>query len=250
MPAGTSGGILVFARAPERGAVKTRLARTLGADAALELHRAFLTDGLRAAREAGARVLLAHTTSADFAEAALADVRFEQRGADFHTRLDAALAEARRRLGPEPLLVVGADTPHLAPTALRHALERLERVPAVVGPSQGGGFHLVGFSGAPPPLAEAFAAPNECARLARLLRRRGLAFELLPALFDVDLPRDLVELVLLLELWRAAGGPWRPAATEAALERLGIAVAEVGADGKGGTRAFQLVVRGAVQPEE
>lgn len=245
MPAGA---ILVFSRAPERGAVKTRLVQAIGPEAALELHRAFLTDGLRAAREAGAAVLLAHSpTAAAFPEAALADESFEQRGAGFAERLDAALGEARRRLGPHrPLVTVGADTPHLSPDALRHALVLLGRAPAVVGPSPGGGFHLVGFAGAPPPLAGAFAGPNECLRLVRLLRQRGLAPELVPAQFDVDLAADLVELVLLLELWREVGAPWRPAATEAALARLGIAVA--GAGGQAGARALGLVVRGA-QPE-
>ena len=234
-----------MARAPELGRVKTRLAHAIGDEAALALHRAFLADGLRAAREAGARVLLACTSAAPFPEAELADERFLQAGTDLPARLDAALAEARTRLGPGPLLVVGADTPHLSPAALRHARERLAHASAVLGPSRAGGFHLAGFAGAVPRLAAAFDGPNEAARLARLLAAQGLVPELLPPLFDVDVAGDLAELVLHLELLRAVGDPWIPAATAAAIGRLGIGVRRLPTAGEDDTRGLGLEVRPA-----
>jgi len=238
-----SGGIVVFARSPERGRVKTRLARTLGDDAALALHRAFLADTLEACRRSGARVLLAHTPGPAPAEVAQADVAFEQRGESFGERVDAALREARERLGAGPLLVVAMDTPHVGPERLRAALERLAAAPALLGPSPGGGFWLLGFAGAQVPLAPAFAADNECAAVARLLARAGCAPALFDFTFDVDVERDLVELLCLLETRASAGTGWLPAHTLRAIASLALRVVPSpdGAAGAG-SRALELAI--------
>lgn len=240
---GRRGGVVVFARRPELGRVKTRLAGALGDAAALALHRAFLLDTLEAARLAGARVFLAHTPGPAPAEAERADDSFAQRGEGFGERVDAALAEARGRLGSGPLLVVAMDTPHVAPERLRAALDRLREVPALLGPSPGGGFWLLGFAGEPVPLAATFAERNECAAVARRLSEAGRAPELFDFTFDVDVEGDLVELLCLLESRVAAGTGWLPAHTRRAIAALGLRV--VPSANGAGSRALAL----AVDPE-
>lgn len=216
------GLVVVFARAPELGRVKTRLAAALGDGTALALHRAFLQDTLAAARAAGARVVLAHTASGPFPEQRLADGCVVQRGEGFAARFDAALADAAGLDGAAPLVVVGSDAPQVGPAMVRRALDALREVPAVLGPCSEGGFYLLGFAAAPVPVAEAFAGPHEAARATRLLRDQGLAPRLLEATFDVDVPGDLVHLLLHLELLEAAGGPWIPPATTRAVHDLGL----------------------------
>lgn len=162
----------------------------------------------------------------------MADDAFEQRGASFGARFDAALADAYPRRGG-PTVLVGADTPHLGPDPLRDALDRLATFRAVLGPSTEGGFYLLGFQGAPVPVAKAFDEANEAAAVARLT---GAA--LLPGSFDVDVPDDLTNLVLHCQTAEAAGA-WVPSHTLAALRRMGI---EVDAEVEHGSRRRRLLV--------
>lgn len=223
--------VLVFARAPELGAVKTRLEPALGRERTLALYRAFLADTLASARQAGARVVLAHTQGAP-EERAFADDAFAQQGASFGARFDHALAHARARTRG-PLVLVGADTPHLGPDALRAALATLRGRDAILGPSTEGGFYLLGFRGDPVPVAACFDAPNEAAAVTRTT---GAA--LIQASYDIDVPEDLVNLVLDCET-REASGAWVPAHTMAALSTLGI---RVDATAESGARRRRLVV--------
>lgn len=213
-----SGNVLVFARAPVLGAVKTRLEPAVGPARTLELYRAFLADALTAARESGARVMLSHT-SGSFDEQKLADDAFAQRGDSFGARFDHALEDARARC-EGPLVLIGADTPHLGPALLRGALDALSANAAVLGPSTEGGFYLLGFRGDITPVAKAFDEPNEAAAVARLTSPRLLASS-----FDVDVPEDLANLILHLETLRAARA-WVPERTAAALARMGVRVQE------------------------
>ncbi len=228
----SQGTVIVFARAPELGRVKTRLAAEIGADAALELYRAFLCDSLELVRRAGARALLAHTGATAFPEASAAEVCVAQRGATFGERVDNAFVDARAHAPDGPLLMIGADAPHLAPTALARAIEALGSAPAVLGPTPGGGFYVVGFAGAPTPIASAFGGAGEAARAVRLLRHHAVAPAVLATFFDVDIADDLIGLILHLELLDAARASWVPPRTRAAIARLGFAVAS--ADGTRG----------------
>lgn len=223
--------VLVFARAPELGKAKTRLEPTLGRERTLRLYRAFLADTLDAARGTGARVLLAHTPGA-FEERARADDAFEQRGETFGERFDQALLDARARVDG-PVVLVGADTPHLGPAPLREALDLLQEKEAVLGPSTEGGFYLLGFRGAPTPVAKAFGEPNEAAAVARLVSPAILS----PS-FDVDVAEDLANLLLHCETMRAAGA-WIPRETVAALAQMRV---RVDTEVAHGTRHRRLIV--------
>jgi hypothetical protein len=231
----TSAAIVVFARAPELGRVKTRLAPALGEKRTLDLYRAFLADTLASARATGARVVLAHTaTATPFEAQATADACVVQRGESFGARFDAALADVAG--SASRLLIVGADAPHVGPAELGRALRELETRDAVLGPSTDGGFYALGVRSSPPPsLASAFDGPNEAAEVARRLRPA-----LLPPSFDVDVPRDLASLVLHLETLEAAGA-WTPPRTREALRALRIRVAPA----ESGARERALLVNGA-----
>lgn len=223
--------VIVFARAPEVGRAKTRLIPALGSDRTHRLYRAFLHDTLASARDAGARVLLAHTPGL-VEERALADEAFEQQGATFGERFDHALARGWQRMGG-PLVLVGADTPHLGPGTYREAFAALDRNEAALGPSTEGGFHLLGFRGEPIPVAKAFDEANEAAAVARITRAALLA----PS-FDVDVPEDLVNMILHCETQEAARA-WVPPRTMAALREMRV---RVDATVEHGTRHRRLVI--------
>ena len=206
------------------GSVKKRLAVWLGDNFTLELYRAFLSDTLLAARESGGTVLLAHTPGPSFPEQEFADISFEQRGLLFGDRFDRALADAAKILPADtPLVLIGADTPHLSPQSMRHSLDALRDVRAVIGPSFNGGFYLLGFSMPPIPIAEAFAQPasREVPEVVRLLRKAGVVPKLLESWFDIDQLEDLARLKSFLSLLECAESEWIPRCTRAVLANLG-----------------------------
>ena len=216
----SKGAILVFARRPELGRVKTRLATILGDRSALALYRAFLTDTLLAARETGATVLFAHTPGPHFSEQEFADITFEQRGVSFGERFDAALMDAANRLpNGTPLVLIGADTPHLSPEFLQNTLSVLQESKAVIGPNVNGGFYLLGFSTRPVPISEAFvhSSAKETVEVARLLLQAGVKPQLLDFSFDVDTPLDLLNLTVVLDILEAVGSKWVPTHTQSIL---------------------------------
>lgn len=234
-----TGTVVVFARAPGKGDAKTRLVASLGPELTSQVYRAMLTDTLNYARHAGGRVVLAHTPSPSFPEQTLADVVIEQRGATFGERFDHALADAYAAVGG-PIVLIGADTPHLGTDALRRAFMELGRSETVLGPSPEGGFYLLGFQKEPIRVQEAFDAANEAAALASALRRRGRVALLEPT-FDVDLPGDLVELMLQAQLHGSLGSDPSAKATLAVLANARVSVQVT----PSGERARRLVVPGA-----
>lgn len=207
--------ILVFARAPTRGEVKTRLVSHLGEERTLSLYRAFLSDTLDLARSAAPLVFLSHTPADPFREMAKADVAFEQRGDGFGARFDHALASAWKALPRGArLLVIGADTPHLTPFSVRRAFRALDRDGAVLGPTEDGGFYLLGTTSPPPPLGHCFGDPPVArARVRSALSAAAVSVVEMDLSFDIDTPRDLVRLSALLRSGGGAAGGWLPPAT-------------------------------------
>lgn len=201
--------VIVFARAPQRGRVKTRLAAAIGEDAALDAHRRLLyaTAGVAAS-------LLGHP---DFGEgsvelcidgadpdgecAALAR-RFglllgRQEGSDLGTRMHSALARALRD-GRLPVLV-GSDCPALRADDLLGALAALRRHDAVFAPAEDGGYVLVGLARECPALFEgvAWGGPDVMDQTRARLRAAGVGWAELRTLWDVDRHEDWLR-------WRGA----------------------------------------------
>jgi glycosyltransferase A (GT-A) superfamily protein (DUF2064 family) len=221
----TVGAILVFARRPEFGLVKTRLDACIGKELAVSLYRAFLADTLHSARQSGAYTLLAHTPGPCFREQDLAGACFEQRGNSFAERFDAALADAANRLPREtPLIIVGTDTPHLSPKFLRSAFDPLREYGAVIGPNVNGGFYLLGFASRPVQVSEVFSQTDydQTTELVRVLHRAGVSSTFLDCQFDVDTPQDLANLIKIIDGLETSGTDWIPRNTQSVLHKKGI----------------------------
>jgi rSAM/selenodomain-associated transferase 1 len=183
-----SGTLVVLAKAPVPGRVKTRLCPPCTPHQAAALAQAALTDTLRAvAATPGVhrRVCVLDGTPGPWLPPGF-DV-LQQRGAGLDERLAAAFADVA-----EPALLVGMDTPQLTPALLRDGLDRLAAAGAVLGLAPDGGYWSIGlqtasdalFHGVPMSVAETGAR-----QLSRL-REQGLQVDLLPELRDVDTIAD------------------------------------------------------------
>lgn len=196
----TAGRVLVFAKAPVAGHVKTRLIAALGAEGAAALHARLLRHTLAtvcAARDAVELWCAPDTHHPCFAQ--LADefplVLRPQRGAGLGARMAHAFDVALR--DAPAAVIVGSDCPGLTRDDLDAAFAALARgCDAVLGPATDGGYWLIGLRRAAPALFEDMRWGGAEVLDETLARLRGLGwnYTLLAARADVDRPEDLAHL--------------------------------------------------------
>lgn len=178
--------VLVLAKQPVPGRVKTRLCPPLTPAGAAAVATAALEDTLAAVRDAGvARRVLVLDGEYD---APGFEVQ-PQRGGPMPERLSAAFDDCDPDL---PTLLVGMDTPQLTGALLREALEALGEHRAVLGRAPDGGWWALGLQRPDGDLLAGVPTSQDdtgARQLARL-RDAGLRPHLLPALRDVDTAAD------------------------------------------------------------
>jgi rSAM/selenodomain-associated transferase 1 len=198
-----SNGLILFARYPRLGKVKTRLEPSLGAQRCLVLYEAMLADCVERCSLVDCSLNL-YLHGCDLAEAqelatriqepAAPELRFRlQEGADLGERMWKAYTEASRC--SSKVVIVGSDSPSVPLRFIRSAFDRLEDRPIVIGPVDDGGYYLIGLSG---PRKEAFqgirwGTSSVLSQTTVKLARSD--YELLPEWYDIDNSEDLDHLV-------------------------------------------------------
>jgi rSAM/selenodomain-associated transferase 1 len=213
--------VVVMAKHPAPGKVKSRLAAAIGADAAAELYRAFVLD--LADRLRGAEIdawWAVWPPDAPFEEL-LPDVRrCAQQGRDLGERM-AAVAARLFGDGVSGVVFLGADVPHVNLEAVRLAMETLQQRghEVVLGPTDDGGYYLLGLARLIPEVFRdvEWGGPRVLPCTEARLKDLGVAYRLTERGFDLDEPADLHRLAALL-----AAGTMRLPRTAAALARVGL----------------------------
>lgn len=221
--------LLLFARAPERGNVKTRLVPPLSESEALCLYRAFLEDAsaIYAAPGRWRSVLLAEPDPDEATLAALFPApwtRRRQASGDLGERLAAAF-EMEFSRGAPAAVAVGSDHPALRRRQIEEVFGRLSLGDdAAVIPADDGGYCAIGLA-AHVRVRDVFAdIPWSSSRVLSATRdrfaARGIHAEFLESAYDVDRPEDLDRLRSDLAGRDPAGRDY-PRATARALREVG-----------------------------
>lgn len=219
----TGAALILMAKAPEPGAVKTRLCPPATPAEAADVAAAALLDTLDAmAAVPHARTLVAMTgrlaaaaRAPDLIAALRRTTTTAQRGAGLSERIVAAHADAAHRFPGRPTLVLGMDTPQVDAVLLAECLARLSGTDAVLGPARDGGWWALGLRD---PRNAALieyvrTSRDDTGKLTlRALRAADLRVELLPELQDVDTPDDATEVADLAPDGRFAAAVGRIAA--------------------------------------
>jgi rSAM/selenodomain-associated transferase 1 len=193
----TDGKLIVFAKVPDQGKVKTRLAWTVGDEAAYALYRCFVADTLALARRAR------HETEVFFyppeAAEAAADwlgsdvVHRPQNGADLGERMSFAFQAVFR--GSSRAVLIGSDIPDLPLSVLDNAFEGLRTDDVVIGPARDGGYYLIGFSAHTFTIAPfdgiLWGGPHVFEDTMSIFRKMRLSVCVLPTWNDIDDYDDL-----------------------------------------------------------
>jgi glycosyltransferase A (GT-A) superfamily protein (DUF2064 family) len=176
--AATRAKVIVFARTPRAGAVKTRLIPLLGAQGAARLHARLLRRTLATAREASLGPVELWTLR-------------QQRGANLGERMLHAFRHGLRRA--ERVILIGADCPVLRARDLRQAARWLAGgADAVFAPAEDGGYALIALRRVSPRLFAgiAWGGALVMAQTRVQLAALGWRWRELPEVWDVDRPED------------------------------------------------------------
>jgi len=186
--------LAVFARRPERGKVKTRLAAEIGPDAALAAYReclhAVAAQAARVCPQGGLRGIMVFGTP----DGSVKDLSaYFPRWSAFLDQGEGDLGERMLRVFrmSAPALLIGTDAPDLPDSHLEQAFRDLETHDLVLGPAEDGGYVLIGMREALPQIFR--EVPWSTPDVLRVTRERatGLSVSLLPPWYDVDTKADL-----------------------------------------------------------
>ena len=191
-------GLIIFAREPVPGRVKTRLAASIGERAAAELYETMLQDVLKASQ------LLSDVKTVVFwdceeeslpllAERYRCHSRRQSQG-DLGGRMQTAFEELFAE-GFEACCIIGSDAPDLPVASIADAFDALatRQADVVYGPSSDGGYYLLGLRRIIPPLFLdiAWGTPRVLQQSLAAAERVGAQVVLLPEWYDIDTLEDL-----------------------------------------------------------
>ena len=219
--------LVVMAKAPRPGMVKTRLAQSLPVEAVTELYRCLLEDTMELARSLGTVEVAIMCPAADVEELTqLAPGGVSvvaQKGEGLAAGLTSVFAHFAAR-GQQRVVAFNSDSPHLPAAVLGSAFEALTTHDVVVGPTHDGGYYLVGAKATHPALFEGDGMGTKSALQALLARARRLQLSVgfTDPFYDIDVGDDLTRLAAELQL-----APSRAPRTALWLKRWGQAVARL-----------------------
>ncbi|HYV68101.1 MAG TPA: TIGR04282 family arsenosugar biosynthesis glycosyltransferase [Myxococcales bacterium] len=226
------GAVVVMAKAPREGFVKTRLTCAYPSRDVVRLSECMLRDTLalvQALPRVHVAVMCPSEDLAGIAASLPAGVEAVGQGGN---GLAAALSSAFDRFVPafRRVIAVDSDSPHLPLAILKSAFELLETSDLVVGPTEDGGYYLVGASATHPRLFDPAPLGTGNARDALLgnARALGLSVAFTERWYDVDVPADLRRLAAELRIEPARAprtaallASWRPGSDARDGERAG-----------------------------
>jgi uncharacterized protein len=218
--------LIIMAKAPRTGFVKTRLAESLPLQAVTELYLCLLNDTLalaEALEDVEIAIMCPAPDVGDLTPLVPPSVRLvPQTGQGLAAGLACVFTQfavpARR------CIAFNSDSPHLPASALETAFDSLETCDLVVGPTRDGGYYLVGAKAAHPTLFEddGLGTRNALEALIARARRLQLSVGFTDPFYDIDVASDLIPLARELEL-----APAKAPRTAAWLKQWTHAVAQL-----------------------
>ncbi len=248
----TKNAVIIFAKVPVAGTVKTRLIldSSLDADDAAILAEAMLKDTIVLSSESNASEIMIGFTPAEERESMeriVKEVVMErhlkrhityctQSGTNFDERFGSVVSAAFAK-GIDNVVILGEDLPYLPPDIINHAfsflMEERSKASVVLGPAGEGGIYLVGITRYFNPelfsIKQLFSGGIEISQFIKLCQNEGKALKLLPAFTDVDIEGDLVSLLLYIDAMKIAKnfeGFHYPSYTADAITQLRLYVLE------------------------
>jgi rSAM/selenodomain-associated transferase 1 len=220
--------LVIMAKAPRPGAVKTRLASSLSPAAVTAFYRCLLQDTLALARSLGGVEVAILCPDSDVNElaqlAGSAASVVAQKGKGLAAALTSVFAHFAAEDHRRRTIAFNSDSPHLPCSVLEDAFETLAAHDLVVGPTHDGGYYLVGAKASHPTLFahDGMGTNSALERLLSRARTLELSVGFADPFYDIDVADDLTRLAAELRL-----APTRAPRTAAWLKDWELAAAQL-----------------------
>jgi uncharacterized protein len=197
--------LVIMAKAPRVGCVKTRLADNFSSQAVTELYKCLLNDTIALAQaldHVDVAIMCPASDVEDLSRATAAKTVpiVPQSGQGLAAALVSVFAHFAAS-DHRRVIAFNSDSPHLPPSVLGDAFDVLETRDLVVGPTHDGGYYLVGAKASHPNLftSDGMGTTNALEALLARARVLGLSAHLTDPFYDIDVAADLSRLALELE---------------------------------------------------
>lgn len=186
--------LLIFIKNPELGKVKTRLANSIGEFKALQVYKKLLKKTLHVAGKTDVRRQVWYSSFIDLEDEIDSDSfeKYLQSGSDLGGRMKNSFQQVFDE-GVDRAVIIGSDCPSLNEKIIENAFDRLEENDLVIGPSEDGGYYLLGMSRFFETLFDDIEWSTESVLKATLqkAKKNELRVYQLPVLNDIDNIEDL-----------------------------------------------------------
>lgn len=191
--------LIIFAKTPVKGKVKTRLQKNLSQTNVLKLYKEFLFQTVYTAKKVrNCKKIIACYPDENHPYFKTLAMKFgfhliKQHGSDLGNRMKNAITELLNN-GYKKAVIIGCDSPTLPKEHIEKAFNVLNKKSLVIGPSCDGGYYLIGVRGVAPPIFNNIKwGTREVLKetLKRIPKKMLPSFHLLPFWYDIDTNEDL-----------------------------------------------------------
>ncbi len=188
--------LIIFAKEPELGRVKTRLAGHVDGIKVIEFYKEFVRNTIALAKNVPSdEKLLAYDSSGDpgFIRSIKGDLSlFKQEGSDLGERMHNAFLYSERS-GNEATVIIGSDSPDLPSEYINKAFNSLEESDIVIGPSRDGGYYLIGLKQPDEKIFKdiSWSSDKVFSKTMENIENIGKMVLLVDEWYDIDTPEDL-----------------------------------------------------------
>jgi hypothetical protein len=186
--------LIIFAKVPEKGKVKTRLARTLGEDRALQIYYQLLERTATVTQVLPQQKIVYYSPEIQYNDIWDENhfLKAQQSDGDLGQRMEKAFREGFDG-GFRKICIIGSDCYQLSSNIIKQAFRSLDDHDIVTGPAADGGYYLLGMKEIHPLLfkGKRWSTPSVLKDTIADIKKRKLSCFLLPELTDVDTEDDL-----------------------------------------------------------
>ncbi len=197
--------LVIMAKAPRPGKVKTRLIPSLSPEIVTAFYGCLLDDTLALARslnDVEVAIMCPGSDINELEQLAGNEVSVvAQKGEGLAAGLTSVFAHFAER-HPRRTIAFNSDSPHLPPAVLEGAFEMLSTNDLVVGPTYDGGYYLVGATASHPTLfaRDAMGTSSALERLLSRAQALNLTVGMVEPFYDIDVADDLTRVAAELRL--------------------------------------------------
>ncbi|MBU3010658.1 TIGR04282 family arsenosugar biosynthesis glycosyltransferase [Polaribacter vadi] len=187
--------LLIFTRNPELGKAKTRLAKTVGDETALEIYKFLLQKTRDVSLQVNADKAVYY--SVKVRENDIWDAKIYQKHQQFGEDLGIRMLNAFKNgfdLGYEKVMIIGSDLYNLSSENIDNAFLQLDNNDVVIGPAEDGGYYLLGMNALQEKVFKNKSWGTETVRKDTLLDLKNKKVKLLAFKNDIDVYEDIIDI--------------------------------------------------------